>query len=76
MSPDELAKAIGVYGDTDLPIEWAREAERLTSYNPYGHILWAYKDNEMRSIFGYPVAVTPTGRKIMGALANRITKDL
>lgn len=48
--------------DYALPQDWVDEVISVTGKNPFGHIVWSYKD---AGVFGKPVAITPLGATIL-----------
>jgi hypothetical protein len=70
---DELAKEMGLETyDTALPQEWFDRVLRHINKNPSGHIVWSYDrwDENISNTFGFPVAVTPIGRYILGFMVQ------
>ncbi len=64
VSVSDLAKAEEVkHFDVALPIEWVREFQEVTGFNPVGHFVYDYSDNT----YGFPKPVT-----IDGIIAMRI----
>jgi len=54
----ELAKLQGLKTfDVALPIDWVREFEEKTGFNPVGHFVMSYDENA----FGFPLALTREG---------------
>jgi hypothetical protein len=49
---------LGTAWDSALPQAWWNDFHNITGFNPYGHIVWSYKD---AGVFGEPVALTPEG---------------
>lgn len=80
----DAAEALGLRTyDTALPQPWVDRVRDTVSYlwtddlrGPVGHVVWSY-DSAVpgkSNIGGYPVAITPEGRAILGALALHATK--
>jgi hypothetical protein len=65
-----LAKEAGLGNewDSSLPQVWWNDFYNITKWNPYGHIVWSYKD---AGVFGKPVALTPEGIEKMAEYESR-----
>jgi len=70
----ERARGIGLESyDTSLPQDWYDKVFEHCDKNPCGHVVWCYDDFDggTANIFGYPVAITQTGRQILGIMATK-----
>ncbi len=76
---DALAKLAGLQCyDAALPQDWVDVVQRLTYGTPCGNIVWCYDDlglPQYSKLFGYPVALTREGERILKMLDQMKDKN-
>jgi hypothetical protein len=68
LDPDQLPGSF----DWAMPLEFYEVADRVFGTNSSGQIVWYYPPN--CGAFGFPLAVTPLGARILGAMALRLSR--